>query len=75
MFLKLFEIGSFYKWHSAKEIALIIEELETSKKSLLYFNPEQLSRIGTHISSVQPGKTVDSKMTASFLFRIIIKAM
>ncbi len=38
MFLKLFEIGSFYKWHSAKEIALIIEELETSKKSLLYLS-------------------------------------
>ncbi len=33
---KLSKIGSFYKWHSSKEIALIIEELEEEKKSLNY---------------------------------------
>ena len=33
---KLFRIGSFYKWHASKEIALIIEELEDEKKSLNY---------------------------------------
>ena len=33
---KLFKIGSFYKWHASKEIALIIEELEDEKKSLNY---------------------------------------
>ena len=36
IFLKLFEIGSFYKWNSSKEIALIIEDLEGSEKSFLY---------------------------------------
>ena len=36
IFLKLFEIGSFYKWNSSKEIALIIEDLEGSEKSLIY---------------------------------------
>ena len=33
---KLSKIGSFYKWHSSKEIALITEELEEEKKSLNY---------------------------------------
>ena len=32
----MFEIGSFYKWNSSKEIALIIEDLEGSEKSLIY---------------------------------------
>ena len=36
IFKELFEIGSFYKWHASKEISLIIEELESSKKSLEY---------------------------------------
>ena len=36
IFLKLFEIGSFYKWNSSKEISLIIEDLEGSEKSLIY---------------------------------------
>ncbi len=36
IFLKLFEIGSFYKWNSSKEIALIIEDLEGNEKSLIY---------------------------------------
>ena len=35
-FEKLFKIGSFYKWHASKEIALIIEELEDETKSLNY---------------------------------------
>ena len=35
-FLKLFEIGSFYKWNSSKEIALIIEDTEGNEKSLIY---------------------------------------
>ena len=38
IFLKLFEIGSFYKWNSSKEISLIIEDLEGSEKSLIYLN-------------------------------------
>ena len=33
---KLFKIGSFYKWHASKEIALIIEKLEDETKSLNY---------------------------------------
>ena len=36
IFLKLFEIGSFYKWNSSKEIALIIEDTEGNEKSLIY---------------------------------------
>ena len=36
IFLRLFEIGSFYKWNSSKEIALIIEDIEGSEKSLIY---------------------------------------
>ena len=38
MFKDLFKIGSFYKWHASKEIALIIEELDSSEKSLEYLN-------------------------------------
>ena len=38
MFQDLFKIGSFYKWHASKEIALIIEELDSSEKSLEYLN-------------------------------------
>ncbi len=34
--LKLFEIGSFYKWNSSKEVALIIEDLEGREESLIY---------------------------------------
>ena len=36
IFLRLFEIGSFYKWNSSKEIALIIEDTEGNEKSLIY---------------------------------------
>ena len=36
IFEDLFEIGSFYKWHSSKEISLIIDELESPKNSLSY---------------------------------------
>ena len=38
IFEDLFKIGSFYKWHASKEIALIIEELDSSEKSLEYLN-------------------------------------
>ena len=38
IFEDLFKIGSFYKWHASKEIALIIEELDSPEKSLKYLN-------------------------------------
>jgi len=38
IFEDLFKIGSFYKWHASKEIALIIEELDSSEQSLEYLN-------------------------------------
>ena len=41
----------------------------STKKSWLKTKFDSFSRIGTHISSVAPGKTVDSYTTISFFFK------
>ena len=40
-------------------------------KSMLSVKPEYSSRIGIHISSVAPGKTVDSNITKSPFLRLL----
>ena len=49
----------------------ILSGLYPQKKSLFSFNLETLSIIGTQISSVQPGNTVDSKTIILFFFKYL----